>query len=72
MENKVNKILIVIIFILVIIIGLLIMGDREEKKSIENFANMNAELYKEKEDLNKELSDLRYKYETLKEQNNNK
>lgn len=72
MENKTNKILVAIIVILLIVIGIMAYALAESKTSIKNYSDENIKLTKEKEDISNELTEIRYKYETLVEETENK
>lgn len=72
MENKTNKILVAIIVILLIVIGIMAYALAESKTSIKNYSDENIKLTKEKDDISNELTEVRYKYETLVEETENK
>ncbi len=72
MENKTNKILVVIIVILLVVIGIMAYALAESKTSIKNYSDENIKLTKEKDDISNELTEVRYKYETLVETTENK
>lgn len=72
MENKTNKILVAIIVILLIVIGIMAYALAESKTSIKNYSDENIKLTKEKDDISNELTEVRYKYETLVEETGNK
>lgn len=72
MESKTNKILVAIIVILLIVIGIMAYALAESKTSIKNYSDENIKLTKEKDDISNELTEVRYKYETLVEETGNK
>ncbi len=72
MEKKTNKILVAIIVILLVVIGIMAYALAESKTSIKNYSDENIKLTKEKDDISNELTEVRYKYETLVETTENK